>query len=222
MATLVLDYDGTIHDTNRIYAPSVRLVYADLVGRGLAPMRNFTDEEIASFIGWKADELWGAMVPDLSKDLQVKSIEAVARNMGCLIESGEARLYPGAEEALDELKKAGHELIFLSNCLHSYMEMHRKVFELDRFFSGFYCTEDYNYLSKPEIFEYVKRDFGDPSTKTYIAIGDRLHDIELATSAGLLSIGCLYGFGRPGELDPATIKIDDVRKMPEAVEELLA
>ena len=43
--TVFFDYDGTLHDSMRLYGPAFRHVYAALVAEGWAEPRAFSDEE---------------------------------------------------------------------------------------------------------------------------------------------------------------------------------
>lgn len=212
---LIFDYDGTLHDSIKVYAPALRRTYAGLAARGLVPLRNLSDEQIASWLGWSPRDMWNAFAPGLSDELKQRSIESVGRGMLQGIAAGNSVLYSGAEEVLAELRAAGHTLVFLSNCRHDYMEAHREHFALDRFFSGFYCSEDYDQIPKPRIFEHIRADFGgDGAPGEFVAIGDRFHDMELAYEHGLRSIGCLYGYGEPGELKDATATVERVTDIP--------
>ena len=51
MTGLLFDYDGTLHESLRIYAPAMQAVYDGLSDRGLAPPRQLTDREVRSWIG---------------------------------------------------------------------------------------------------------------------------------------------------------------------------
>ena len=180
MANIILDYDGTIHDCAKIYVPSFYIGYKYLTDNGLAPIHEYSYEEVSSYLGYSV-------------------------------------LYSGAEEVLQNLKECGHNLIFLSNCMHDYMEAHRKVHCLDRFYCDFYCTEDFDFKSKPEIFTSIaKKHIGD-----FIIIGDRYLDIETAWKHNLKSIGCTYGYCEPHELDKADITVSEISEIPKAVEKLL-
>ena len=44
--TIIFDYDGTIHDSTKIYSDAFRIVYQQMVKEGEAPWREFSDEEI--------------------------------------------------------------------------------------------------------------------------------------------------------------------------------
>ena len=63
MKNLIFDYDGTLHETMRIYGPAFRKNYENLVSRGLAPAREFSDAEISGWLGFTA--VWLAVVAGL-------------------------------------------------------------------------------------------------------------------------------------------------------------
>ena len=94
------------------------------------------------------------------------------------------------------------------------MEAFRAELDLDRFFSGYSCSEDYDQIPKPQIFEHIRDDFDGVGEGEFIAIGDRFHDMELAHVHGLRCIGCLYGFGDPSELSGATATVGDITEIP--------
>lgn len=221
MLTLVFDCDGTLHDSLRVYAPGLRRVYARMVADGNAPLRNLSDAEIGSWLGWSTEDMWTAFAPDLSPDLRREYADEVGRYMVWGIENGDARLYPHVEETLGLLRDQGRNLVFLSNCRRSYMDAQREAFGFDRFFSGYYCCESYSGEGKPQIFEHIRDDVLSAypgRTHEFVAVGDRFHDMELALVHGLRSIGCLYGFAEPGELDCATACVEDIAEVPSVLE----
>lgn len=133
------------------------------------------------------------------------------------VADGQARLFPGTEETLWQLKTDGHHLLFLSNCKKSYMKQHQATFGLDRFFEDFYCSEDYDYAPKYEIFLHIQKDH----PGSYVIIGDRFHDLQIAEKHGLPAIACSYGYGRDAEFCEANAVIKDIRDLPEAIGRLL-
>lgn len=79
---------------------------------------------------------------------------------------------------LEQLRAQGYTLVFLSNCRHSYQEAHRRYWGLDRWFSGYFCCEDYENRPKEEIFPHIAAQFSRP----YVVIGDRASDFMLPGS----------------------------------------
>lgn len=204
MVNLLFDYDGTLHNSIKIYAPAFRTAYAYLVENGFAEVREFTDKEISYWLGFTPDEMWKGFLPKLPDEEKQKCSAIIGREMISLVNKGMAELYPQAEYVLQKLKDFGYNLIFLSNCKHGYMIEHIRYFRLDRFFSAFYCSEDFGFIPKYEIFHTIKVNYpGD-----FIVIGDRFHDMEIAEMHHLQSVGCLYGYGALTELQGATFRIE--------------
>ncbi len=199
MATLVFDYDGTLHDSIKIYAPAFRLAYNYLVSHGLMPDRTWSDQEISIWLGYTSKDMWNSFPKSISQETKDLCSQMIGEEMLHLINSGKAQLYPGIFEMLKRLKADGHTLIFLSNCKHNYMIASCKYFELERYFSAFYCGEDFDWIPKYKIFNQIKKEY----SGEFVIIGDRLHDLEISQKHGLKFIGCVYGYGQPGELSRA-------------------
>lgn len=217
MANIILDYDGTIHDCAKIYVPAFYTGYKYLTDSGLAPIHEYSYSEVSSYLGYSVNEMWERFMPELERSHRNKCSKIIGEEMLKMIIGGKSILYNGAEGTLESLKNSGHTLIFLSNCMHDYMEAHRKAHSLDRFYSSFYCTEDFGFISKPEIFTRIRNKFiGD-----FIIVGDRFLDLETAEKFSLRSIGCNYGYGEKGELDNADITVESVLEIPAAVKSIL-
>lgn len=204
MTNLLFDYDGTLHNSIKIYAPAFRAAYSYLAVNEFAASREFSDQEISYWLGFTADEMWKRFLPDLPDEEKQKCSGIIGKEMLELTGKGMAELYSQAENVLQQLSAKGYNLIFLSNCKHAYMEAHKKYFQLDRFFSAFYCSEDFGNLPKYEIFNTIKAD----RSGNFIVIGDRYQDMEIAITHNLQSIGCLYGYGTAAELESASLRIE--------------
>ncbi len=216
MCCLILDFDGTIHNTEKIYVPAFREGYKFLSDGGFVPPRSLADEEITDLLGLTPKDAWEKMSPGLDSTVTDKVSRLVSGKMKRLTEQGASELYNGAEDALRTLRSRGYRLLFLSNCFRSYMELHRKAHRLDRFFEDYYCSEDFGFISKPEIFEKIRGRYkGD-----FIVVGDRYLDLEIARVHGLKSVGCTYGYAKENELVGADILISDISQLPQAVEKL--
>ena len=169
--------------------------------------REFKEEEISKFLGLSAKDMWNTFMPDLPKSEKEKCSSIIGESMIEYIDEGKAELYDGVIDVLNKLKELGYKLIFLSNCKVSYMKKHIETFNLDNFFIDFYCTEEFNFIPKYEIFEFIKEKYqGD-----FIIIGDRFVDIEIAKKHNLISIACSYGYGNDNELKGADYIIDNIK-----------
>ena len=213
---IIFDYDGTLHNCNIIYAPAFRQAVGSLEEEGLLPHKDYTDQEISSWLGWSVKDMWEAFAPGLASDKVAKASKMIGDAMLLGVKEGRARLYPGVREMLSTLKNDGCRLIFLSNCKNEYMTAHREQFELDRWFDAFYCGEDYNWKAKHDIFNTISQEH----PGKYIVIGDRFHDLEIARVHRLKSIGCGFGYGSMEELKTADIVVEQPVDIVKAVKEL--
>ncbi len=211
--TLFLDYDGTLHDCIRIYAPAFRKVYQELIAAGIAQPAAFSDQALSRWLGLSVKEMWDDFMPELPQARKEFYGMRIGAEMFRLTSTGHAALYPGAADTLRKLKAQGYRLVFLSNCQRSYLETHRSAFHLTQYFSDFFCAEDFPGDSKWEIYRTVSSHF----PGQHVIIGDRKQDMEIAQRFGLPSIGCTYGYGAPGELDSASLLISDVVALESAI-----
>ncbi len=213
MTNLIFDYDGTIHDTMKTYAPAFRNTCKWLSDNGYIRQEEYTDRQISCWLGFNSTDMWEQFQPELDCEIREKARIMLGKDMAERVENDEGSLFEHAEEIMSALKNQGYRLIFLSNCRIHYMERHKRIFGLDRFFDYFYCCEEFDFIPKYEIFRKIKsRHDGN-----FIVIGDRFHDIETAVKNNLKSVGCGYGYGSSDELAAADIIVDDIRSIPDAV-----
>lgn len=216
-ATLFFDYDGTLHDCIRIYGPAFRKVYQNLIADGVAQPRAFSDQTLSAFLGLSAQEMWDQFMPHLPQDQKDCYGAQIGAEMFQRTVTGHAALYPGAADTLCRLKEQGYHMVFLSNCQRSYLDVHRKTFHLTRYFSDFFCAEDFPGKAKWEIYQAVRHRFPLP----HVMIGDRSKDLEIAQRFHLPSVGCTYGYGTIDELASATLQIAAVTELVTAVKQVL-
>ncbi len=207
--TLFFDYDGTLHDSLKIYARAFQKAYGYLVKQGLAPDREWSGKEISYWLGFNAKDMWQNFMPDLGTELRQYCSSLIGREMREQIEQGEPVLYEGALETLSYLKQKGYYLVFISNCNFYYLESHRKLFHLDKYFDQMICSEEYEFLPKQEIISFIKNKY----LEKMAIIGDRKQDMDAGKKNGLYTIGCQYGYAFNGELDGADIYIDSIKEL---------
>lgn len=209
MKGIVFDYDGTLHKSIKIYAPAFRRGYKFLVERGLAPEKKWNYSEISRWLGYSSKDMWNDFMPNLDEELKQHCSDIIGDAMLEFVSQGRAELYDGSLETLEILKSRGYKLVFLSNCKTQYMNAHIQTFGLDKYFEDFYCTQQYDFIPKHEIFARILSQ----NPAEYIVVGDRFQDIEIAKKHTLLSIGCTYGYGGDNELQAADFRISEIKKL---------
>lgn len=218
--TIFFDYDGTLHDSMQVYGPAFRKAVAWLEQEGYLEHAEYSDEWISHWLGWTTEKMWTTFAPQLPEEVWRKAAHMVGVEMDNLSSTGGGALFDGVPDMLGKLKQQGYTIAFLSNCRRAYRDAHRGYYGLDRWIDVYHCAENYPGLAKWEIYRKVAGDGRHPHP--HVMVGDRFHDIEVATRNGIPSVGCLYGYGEPGELDAASICVDNPRQIPNAVKELLA
>lgn len=213
--TLIFDWDGTIHDTKHIYGCAFRKVYQTLVDRSLAPDHYYSDEDMSKYLGMSGPNMWKAFMPELPEEIRTECSLAIGRELSATV-AEHGRLYPGAIEVLDELCKSGYHMVILSNCRENYLQAHREHWKLDRWFTGFYCSETYAFIPKENIYPTICENHPGP----FAVIGDRDTDLAISKVHGIPSIGCAYGFGTNEELSVATLIAQDIKELPELITRL--
>lgn len=215
--TIFFDYDGTLHDSMKLYSPALRKAYAWLVDQGIVEPQELRDEEICRWLGWQVEDMWTTFVPGIDETTWRTAAKMVADDMNKGLHAGRGALFPGVKEMLENLHAHGFELAFLSNCGRPYCDSHLRIFDIDHLFSATYCAEEFGFIPKWQIYRQVAPQHADPQ----VMVGDRFHDIEVATRAGIPSIGCAYGYGDPSELEAATIMVDSPAQIPAAIQRLI-
>ncbi len=210
MVNLLFDYDGTLHDSLAIYAPAVLEVHAALAARGLAAGGPPALSTIREWIGLPPAEMWDRFQPDLPPAEKQAASARVGARMLELVRAGQARLYDGIPQVLDQLKGQGLRLLLLSNCPVSYLQAHTACFGLKRWFDGLYCGEQFGYRPKYAILPELRAQW----PGAFLVIGDRAQDMEMARMNGLRAIGCGYGYGSPEELVGADYLARTPRELP--------
>lgn len=207
--TIYFDYDGTIHNSIKIYIIAFRKAYDFLVENNKAEPSIWKDEEISKWLGYTSIKMWDSFMKDLEEPFKKQASSIVGKEMLNQISLGYAELYPNALNTLRTLKEKGYKLVFLSNCGINYMEASTKQFNLDRYFDDMYCAESYSFIPKDEILANIKSLYPDKQ----VIIGDRFHDIQTGLKNNIESIWCEYGFGKPEEAIGSTASIKEIKDL---------
>lgn len=207
--TIFFDFDGTIHNSIEIYSPAFKKAYNYLVELELVKYKEFRKEEISNWLGYNSKDMWNKFMPKLDNENKLICNEMIRNEMLKCIRDGKATLYEGALDVLDYLKAKDYKLVFLSNCSVYYMNAAINEFELNNYFTDFFCSEQFNQISKANILNKLIKNF----KRDMVIVGDRFHDIEAGKENDIYTIGCSYGYGSKEEIQEADICVNNINEL---------
>jgi len=116
----------------------------------------------------------------------------------------ENEVYSGIPKLLQKLKADGKTLIIATSKPETFAVQIAEHFEIDSYFDLIAGSNlDNTRSKKAQVIEYALKTLGILDRSYAVMIGDREHDIKGAKKTGLRSIGVLYGYASPGELENA-------------------
>ena len=219
---LVFDYDGTLHETMRVYKPGIEAAVRWLRSEHGVEVSMPSDQRIKKWLGMNTSEMWEDFMPGLPPSLKAEAGKLVGRIMHEEIRAGHGRWYPGVKEKLNMLKEKGYTMVVLSNCEREYADLNREAFGMDWWFDAFYDCASFGYIAKEEIMKVVAADYGEKSgaqVPGFVVIGDRGSDYAAAKSVGAPFIWCAYGYGSREEFPEEGIFVieDPVGPIPDDI-----
>lgn len=211
----LFDLDGTITDTGEGVMKSAQ--YA-LDAFGFPPQ---TEEALRRFVGpplQSSFENYYGLTP-------AQAVQAVEKYRERYRTKGvfESPLYPGMGGFLERLSQKATLCLATSKPL----VFAKQILELRGVEQYFTCLSgaelDGTRTDKGEVIAYALALLGNPPREQVVMIGDRRQDILGAKSQGIESIGALYGYSDPGELEEAgaTWLADSVESLEKACTDML-
>ena len=208
--SIIFDFDGTLHDTIKIYYPAFSEGVKILKDHGYAKDFELSEENVKRFLGEKPNFAYDLLAPDADEAFKIKVMTHVGQKMDENIKNKVGKLYNGTEEVLEKLSKT-YDLYILSNCRESYLDQALDIYGIKKYFKRYYAAEIFNFIPKDEIIRQERKNF----EEEIIFVGDRHHDMAAAHKNNLRSIFCTYGFGPAEEGKDATYKIDSIKEILE-------
>lgn len=199
MTAVLLDLDGTLTDSG----PGImRCVMHALLRMGHEPPPY---EELTACVGPPLSETFGRLLPPEQRDDPARIDQAIELYRERFVPVGafENSVYPGIDEALGELRAAGHRLLLCTSKPHLQARRICDHFGLSRHLHGLYGSElDGTRGDKTSLISYVleREQLGAGTT---VMVGDRRHDADGATANGLATLGVTWGYGSAEELTGA-------------------
>ena len=203
--SIIFDFDGTLHNTIKIYYPAFSSGVEFLREHGFARDFELSEKDVAKFLGEKPNFAYELIARGADENLKKEVMALVGKNMDENIKKGIGELYDGTIKVLEELSK-DYDLYILSNCRESYLDTALDVYGIKNYFKKYFAAETYDYIPKDEIIKMERQKI----KEEIIFVGDRHHDMEAARINNLKSIFCSYGFGSDKEGKDANYKISSL------------
>ena len=210
---VLIDLDGTLVDTLELLLSSVRHAFREWPGP--AP----TEAEWRAGIG---TPLARQLAPFARSDAELEALIAGYRGYQGEHHDRLTRLYPGAQEAIDELRRRGHPLAIVTS--KGYEVAHRTLrhvglaADIPVVIGCDSCTA---HKPDPEPVRVALAQL-DYAPADAVFVGDSPHDVVAGAAAGVTTVGALWGFFDRRELAAAGADhlLDTITALPALVAEL--
>jgi phosphoglycolate phosphatase len=199
---LIFDLDGTLIDSlpDLIDATNhLRQNYR------LAPLGS---EEVRKLIGQGARSLVARALPTATPQQVEDGLEIfLSYNLAHIADK--TTLYPGVVETLQALEGQGIPLCVLSN---KNVGLCREVLAklgIAQFFPAVFGADSFPFRKpSPEPVLALLKEF-QVSTRECVIVGDSINDMAAGEGAGVVTVGCSYGYGDSSELAGADYLVED-------------
>lgn len=193
---LLFDLDGTLTDPKEGITRSVEYAL-NAFGIQVA-----SREDLTCFIGPPLAESFQVYF-GLSKEASERAVQ-VYREYFSVTGLFENKVYPGIRQLLEEQCAMGRGLAVATSKPAVFARQILEHFGLLDFFQFLSGSElDGRRIDKGEVIRYCMEQMGIEDPGAVVMIGDRKHDVLGARSAGVRSVGVLYGYGSRAELEQA-------------------
>lgn len=193
---IILDFDGTIADTNRIIVATMQATMRHL-GLPVA-----THEQCSSTIGLPLRQCFTSIIT-----LTDKQADACVECYSNLFRENCARmhvdLFPGVMETLDHWHNAGISLAIASSRSNASLKHFVEDMQLQQHFRAILGGDDVTHAKPhPEPVKNILNRLHIAPEETLV-IGDMTYDIEMGRAAGCATAGVTYGNGTAAQLKAA-------------------
>jgi len=211
---VILDLDGTLYSSTATTLGAVDRAVRDLNARHGDVAEMPSNELILSGVGCTREEFARKVFPALSEEYIEEIDDLIWHWERTLVDDGRGSLFPGAVEALEEMRGLGLKLGVATNAGSGYMNHILDFFEVRRFFDEARCAGDENTRHKGELIDIITGNLAVEPGRTAM-VGDRRSDIHGAREAGALAVGCTWGFASRDELADADRVVDNFAELTE-------
>lgn len=212
--TVLIDFDGTIMDTNQVIIDSWQETFRRLEGR---------EAELDVILDTFGEPLEGTM-RDFFPDKPLEEGLEIYRSYQRTNYLSSIHLFPGIRELLDELMQRQVNMALVTSRLKFTTDQALDSFDLRKYF-GYVVTADdvTRHKPDPQCIEVALEKIG-ASAEDAIMIGDTKHDVQCAHNAGMPSVIVSWSMALAKELRegfPPEYTPDVIIRDPQQVLDLL-
>ena len=204
---IIFDLDGTLVDS----LPDLTDATNQMLARFNRP--RLTPEQVRQLVGQGARNLVERALPGAAEDEIEQGLVAFLGYNEAHI-ADKTRLYPGVQETLDHFRAKGLLLAVVSN---KNTALCRKL--IDQLGIGGYFAAVLGADSLPErkpspapVLKLLSDLTLDPPQA--VMVGDSINDIAAGNGAGIITVGCSFGYGDAAELAGASYLVDEFTQIP--------
>lgn len=199
---IIFDLDGTVIDSLDDLTDATNYMLSEM-HKGMLPR-----DDVRKLVGQGARRLVERALPGISShDLE--------RALGYFLSfnddhiADKTRLYPDVTETLTSLRGAGCRLAVISNKNSSLCRKVIDTLGLEDFFEVIIGADTLPFRKpSPEPILKLLRDLEvDPGEA--VIVGDSINDVAAGRAAGVLTVGCTYGYGDMSEVEDADYLVGD-------------
>ncbi len=182
---IIFDWDGTLCD-------SVEHIVAAMQGAATELGLNApTAADTRNIIGLGLPQGVARLFPGLP-EAQRREFEQAYSRQYIAHEAAPPRLFPGALDTLEALKSRGLEVAIATGKSRRGLDRILKLFNLSEFFHATRCADETRSKPHPLMIEQIlKARKVEPHRA--LMVGDTEYDLEMATNAGVASVGVSFG-----------------------------
>jgi phosphoglycolate phosphatase len=199
---LIFDLDGTLIDS----LPD--LTDATNQMRGSFAMAPLSPEEVRRLVGQGARSLVERALRGATPE-QIEEGLALFLGYNLAHIADKTRLYPGVVETLQALEEMGYAQCVLSNKNVALCREVLSLLGIARFFPTVFGADSLPFKKpSPEPVLALLKHFGVTAGEC-VLVGDSINDIAAGRGAGVVTVGCSYGYGELSELAEADYRVTD-------------
>jgi len=199
---LIFDLDGTLIDSLPDLADATNVM------RERFQLPRLAEQQVRQLVGQGARSLVARALPGSSPE-QVEEGLSIFLDYNLAHITDKTRLYPGVPETLAALQGQGRELCVLSN---KNVALCREVLSrlgIGQYFPTVAGADSFPFRKpSPEPVQALLKQFG-VATRECAMIGDSINDMAAGEGAGVITVGCSYGYGDSSELAGADYVVGD-------------